>query len=873
MTTHLNHTDPSSLGWATAATTAQQQQQQSLSQSSSHNRHNKRNSGSNSMYMHLAQPHNNNNSNTITQDSITSFNNSLTNLSNHSTHKERQPPRSGTPPSPIHSIAVAPIHSNANNSSSSNLNFLANSHHLVQSPSIVHVSPQPTRRMMHAVLPQQHHQHQHHQQSPSLGGMMMMTPTSKTKTTTPTRNRVNAHIMGGSAGAAALAIPNLMNAAPTAAAPATSSTRNLTRQHQSMRQQRTVGGAVPAAFSSSNTTSHHQRSSMVSMAPSSRMDALLSAQSQSAHGRVLVPMSPLSNHVKPTHKGKTSSLANFDPLFLNDDLATTAASTTTTATKTKAALQPIQIAMAQSQQQQQQQQPQTKKRISPSHRKGMQTFCVSDLRSISQDAMDKNDADNEENISNISSTIKSSPSSTTPKDGGESLSSGSDHSASKERSSCEATATATTPPKKSSKFSSIKKMMKKGHRRTKSMEAKEVPPSSSTGSAGKQTTATTATSKAATASPNTTMYPTLIKDLMGLKMETKTTTTFAKPMPTSFLTGTQDEVVRTCEIEPALHQIEIPTLDETTQVAKYIEFIENYRNIDQNFHLNDWKHKTMMELSSSAISIPQHQPILDSFKECGIGTTIQGYIRKGQNNLDECLEVCIFEGQRNFTVVFRGTTEQQQQKNFKKSHSGFLPLMDDEQQKDVQVFSSFKEEYTKIETECFALLDKLTEENPFCDIVFAGHSFGAAVATLAAFKYANARPMVRVGCMALASPKVGSVGFRQAVNSSPNLKVMRLEYGQDGKCQAPSHGGVHVGHTLVMHGSIGSSSTVKTSCPIQAYKFDTPKYKKFKTTYPDLRSYVNALEEVARLKLAWAKDFVGTTGKGVVVNNESRLVV
>jgi hypothetical protein len=177
-----------------------------------------------------------------------------------------------------------------------------------------------------------------------------------------------------------------------------------------------------------------------------------------------------------------------------------------------------------------------------------------------------------------------------------------------------------------------------------------------------------------------------------------------------------------------------------------------------------------------------------------------------------------------------------------------------------------------LEAECFALLDTLPEENPFCDVVFSGHSFGAAMATIAAFRYSNARPTSRVSCLTLASPKVGFSIFRNMVNLQPNLKVMRLEFGQDGKCQLPGTGGSHVGHTLVLHGSLGHN-LLKMTQPVLAYKFEVPKHKKFKTTHPDLRSYVTALEELARLNLPWAEHFVGTSGQGVVINNEARQVV
>jgi hypothetical protein len=371
------------------------------------------------------------------------------------------------------------------------------------------------------------------------------------------------------------------------------------------------------------------------------------------------------------------------------------------------------------------------------------------------------------------------------------------------------------------------------------------------------------------------MYPTMIQDLLELKtiISPLQIPSLAKPSPTSFLIGREDEVVRTCELEPAQFQLEIPTLPEFVAAARLNEFLENYRRVDQNFDLQLWVGKNQMDLRQ--VRIPQHQPIVQSLMECGDDVVLQGISTKG-GTADDRVEVAIFEGQRHFTAVFRGTTEQQSKpgaalKSKKNAKNAAVPL--DGEHDTVEVYGCFKDEYAKLEKECFAMLDKLTEENPFCDVVFTGHSFGAAMATLAAYKYANARPMMRVSCLTLASPKVGFEPFKQLVNSSPNLKIMRLEYGQDGKCHPLGLVGAHVGHTLVLHGSLGQNS-LKTSQPVLAYKFDTPKYKKFKTAHPDLRTYVNALEEMARIGLPWATDFVGTSGQGVVgVNNEARQMV
>ena len=363
----------------------------------------------------------------------------------------------------------------------------------------------------------------------------------------------------------------------------------------------------------------------------------------------------------------------------------------------------------------------------------------------------------------------------------------------------------------------------------------------------------------------------IVQDLMDLKDKfiQLQIPTLAKPSPTSFLTGKGDEAVRTSEYEPSPFQMEIPSLPEVVEVARLNDFVENYRRMDQNFDLQQLVGYSSLDLQE--VKIKEHIPIAQSLLECGDGLTVQGFVSDGKSS-DDRLEAVVFEGQRYFTVVFRGTTEQQT-KLLGSSKTKRKAVSLEADQENVEVYAGFKEEYAKLEQKCFALIDKLSEQNPFCDVVFSGYSFGAAMATLAASRYAVARPMMRVGCYTLASPKVGFSMYRHVVNSLPNLKVIRLELGQDAKCQGPTVGGWHVGHTIVLSGSIGNPAAPKTQKAVMAYKFDTPKPKKFKTTHPDLRHYITMLEEISQSSLPWVSDFANTAGKGVVVNNEARQVV
>mmetsp|Transcript_1541 Transcript_1541/g.3115 ORF Transcript_1541/g.3115 Transcript_1541/m.3115 type:complete len:648 (-) Transcript_1541:81-2024(-) len=360
------------------------------------------------------------------------------------------------------------------------------------------------------------------------------------------------------------------------------------------------------------------------------------------------------------------------------------------------------------------------------------------------------------------------------------------------------------------------------------------------------------------------MYPGIASDLMDLKLGNLELPNLAKPSPTSFLTGKEDEVVRTSG-EAAPFQMEIPGLPEIMVVGQLLLFVDTYRLTDQNFDLQQWVGYSRMDLR--AVKIPQHIPIAQAILDCGDDIVIRGVVSKGSD--EERLECVIFEGQRQFLAVFSGTHEEQA-KGVSKNKKKAVPM--DAAHKTVEVYGGYLEEYMKLEQEVFAILDKLTDEEPFCDVAFSGYSFGGAMATLGAFRYANARPTSRVSCLTMASPKAGFAMFQEIVKAQPNLKVMRLELGQDGKCQLPGVGGSHAGHTLVLNGSLGSKSE-KVTRPVLAYEFDAPKPKKFGTKHPSLQAYLVALEEIVRLKLKWVKDFVGHSGKGVVVNNESRLVV
>jgi predicted lipase len=81
----------------------------------------------------------------------------------------------------------------------------------------------------------------------------------------------------------------------------------------------------------------------------------------------------------------------------------------------------------------------------------------------------------------------------------------------------------------------------------------------------------------------------------------------------------------------------------------------------------------------------------------------------------------------------------------------------------VTAFPPLRDAYFKkgLEEQIFNLLNDLSENNPFCDVVFTGHSFGAALATIGSLRYVIDHPMNIVLCHAFGSPKVGAQNFRE----------------------------------------------------------------------------------------------------------------
>jgi hypothetical protein len=360
--------------------------------------------------------------------------------------------------------------------------------------------------------------------------------------------------------------------------------------------------------------------------------------------------------------------------------------------------------------------------------------------------------------------------------------------------------------------------------------------------------------------------------------------TLAKPNPTSFLKDSSSMALKTSEQDPSPHQVAIPSANELFAHAKLCAILDSYEKLDKSFDFNDFCGVDLQVLNQAVYDdsqneipgmTPVHKILLQQLLNCSKGIHVEGFFTHGK----EKSRVGIFSTKSNsgFVVVYRGTTEQQQKPARQRSIAVNLHPTDNV----MPVYSPLRDAYFELETHVYKLLDKLLEEDPFSNVTFVGHSFGGALATVGAVRFASARPMQCFACHTFGSPKVGSHEFRQEVNTLPNLKIMRVEYGNDPNTGNPMDLGPlkweHVGHSITIHGSVGTSAKLPTS-PAMAYRFDNKKpvasLLNMRISQNSIQDYVGAMEPFATKHLPWITTFVGEDGQGVHgKDNEDRLMV
>jgi len=454
-----------------------------------------------------------------------------------------------------------------------------------------------------------------------------------------------------------------------------------------------------------------------------------------------------------------------------------------------------------------------------------------------------------------------------------------------------------------------RKMPWQRHRRTKSLEMPNAgvlaPPTEATTRTDSSENNATKANKAIADSPITPMMQDLYDVVKAQQNQPGAVSldlpNLYKPAPTSFLNGT--EMVRSSEQDPSPFQMEIPSLDHTLAAARSVQFVDVYRKEDMNFDMEalvglprmtmrNFVEHTDAPAPNNRLT-PAHRPVVESLLEAADDIVVAGFFASENAGSSETRrEAVVLERQMQFVVVFRGTTQEQtgktailKKKDKHQKASAMEALSNDNA--NCKVYTSVKQAYMELEHKVFECLDKFLDQNPFCDVVFTGSSLGGAMAALGAYRYASNRPVVRVCCQTFGAPKIGNMAFRHQANSLPNLKVMRIEYGNDPKCYAPHDtNGAHVGHAILLSKNNNETSSNSKSLTAVACRFDNHDTRKQSSSKSaallasfkkerDITSYVSHLEQLHQSKVnKWVKDFAGEDGAGVRgKDNEKRQVV
>lgn len=393
----------------------------------------------------------------------------------------------------------------------------------------------------------------------------------------------------------------------------------------------------------------------------------------------------------------------------------------------------------------------------------------------------------------------------------------------------------------------------------------------------------------------------------------------------------KDYEIRSCELQPSEFQVEVPIHENVLATCRLCTTLDNYvelGGVDFDFsNLMLWVNKKSNDTGNAFFpedlnallmgedensdgnaantksSVSQTDgtkdyAIMSNLQEAVEDIVVEGFFREyyDDEHLEDGLgrvEVCIFSSLKcnKFFVVYRGSSDvqdrpingMQEKEKFKEQKSAKKKEVKGEINSTLVKSSVEKDLNSRIlnayncnlEDSVFTLLNRLTGLRPFCDVTVLGHSFGGALATIMAYKYAKSRPASRIRCHAFGSPKVGGELFRNEVHSLPNLNILRIERSTDPFISMPE--GTeweHVGHTLRMSLNTLASLTVPTEVrPVefQLYKFDKGRptgnfvsmsvntvsnLRKLKIGN-EIKSYQKDLDKVKTLNLTWVNSFVG----------------
>lgn len=316
------------------------------------------------------------------------------------------------------------------------------------------------------------------------------------------------------------------------------------------------------------------------------------------------------------------------------------------------------------------------------------------------------------------------------------------------------------------------------------------------------------------------------------------------------------------------------------------------------------KHPRARKNGNLTKEMKPHPSTIKSLLECSDDLVVEGYFNEtiGNDNVliedieSTSVQVAVFSSQRcrQFIICYRGTIGQHCKPIRKR-----IPCKLDSNGVNDRFGCSYLPE---LEQKVFELIQTLSSENPFCDVVFTGHSFGGNLSLIAAVRCAEKYQDMTVSFHGFGISKLCQKDYRLRAHSLPNLKIIRVENCLDMYVNLPVGPWEHVGHTITIEYAKNKKRTVinpqgnegeTVSAVAKAYKFgkkevenstnsihrvintiDARNKKNQAKTDHEMRNYMHALEHFTHMGSQWVTCFANELGSGIVTKeNEVRMVV
>ena len=141
----------------------------------------------------------------------------------------------------------------------------------------------------------------------------------------------------------------------------------------------------------------------------------------------------------------------------------------------------------------------------------------------------------------------------------------------------------------------------------------------------------------------------------------------------------------------------------------------------------------------------------------------------------------MFVWKTDITRLFEDTESNKKKYSAIRVHSGFYKMITTD----------------NIHTQIIDFMKDQIKENPDWEIYFSGHSMGSVTSTLLSYLMAKTLSKTKISVVALASPRVGNLAFKNDFESVPNLRLYRICYKRDIVTSFPSFYYYHVGCNLL----------------------------------------------------------------------------